>query len=352
MTVALSVACTILVVANDTNPFISRGRHIRHHQYLRMTAMTRSALVTGAAGFIASHLVDHLLHKGYSVMGIDNLRTGKMENLKEATAHSDFRFVEIDVTNRNLVDSIEQRFDVIFHLAAISSVKLSVENPRLVHDNNTTGTLNILELARERDVERVVLSSSAAVYGDPQSMPVDEETPLDPLSPYAASKVGAEMYCRAFEAAYGIGSVILRYFNVYGPRQEDSAYSGVISIFVNRALKDQPMYIEGDGLQTRSFVHVDDVVRATELAGTLESVAGQTINVSALNSVSIGELASRVLELTPDTKSTIVYTDPRVGDVRDSIGSMDRARDFLGFVPEVSLDEGLKQTITWYASRT
>jgi UDP-glucose 4-epimerase len=310
--------------------------------------MVKSALVTGAAGFIASHLVDHLLSRDYEVTGIDNLRSGRMHNLKDAMESPSFEFLEFDICSRDLCKTVDREFDIIYHLAAISSVLFSIKSPQMVNSVNVGGTLNILEFARMNDVRRVVLSSSAAVYGNPETLPVTENTPLDPLSPYAASKVGAEMYSRAYEAAYGIESVIFRYFNVYGPRQAFSEYSGVVSIFANQARKGEPIYIDGDGRQTRSFIHVEDVVRGTELGGRIEAAAGETINLSATDSVSILELASLIIASTKGAKSEIVFREPREGDVRESIGCMDKAEEILSFTPEVPLRTGIEETVAWY----
>jgi UDP-glucose 4-epimerase len=225
---------------------------------------------------------------------------------------------------------------------------MSIEDPLLVNDVNVRGTINMLELARKLNAKRFVFSSSAAVYGDPEEMPVHEHCSFNPLSPYAASKVAAEMYVNAYSASYDIDSCILRYFNVYGPRQTYSEYSGVISIFINQALKDEPITIDGDGEQTRSFVHVSDVVRATILAGEQRTAIGATINVSGTELISINRISQIVKEQAKQSKSPIVHGPPRIGDVKDSIGSIEQAQKILGFTPEVPLDGGLQETIEWY----
>ncbi|MFX0108274.1 MAG: NAD-dependent epimerase/dehydratase family protein, partial [Candidatus Hodarchaeota archaeon] len=256
--------------------------------------MKSAAVVTGCAGFIGSCLVDNLLKDKISVIGIDNLRSGRIENLSSALEHSDFNFYNLDVCNNDLDEVSVHSADTIFHLAAISSVKLSVENPKLVHCANVTGTLNVLELARRIGATRVVFTSSAAVYGKPERMPVTEETSLTPLSPYAASKIAAEEYLRAYGNAFELEPVILRLFNVYGPRQSFSEYSGVISIFINQALRNEEIRIEGDGLQTRSFVHVDDVVKALIQAAKAPDAVMENINISSCDSISILDLARRI----------------------------------------------------------
>ena len=313
--------------------------------------MTDTILVTGASGFIGSHLVDQLLVKGHTVIGIDNMRTGRKENLSEAMRNGRFQLLIADIRDANLDSMIEEDIDTVFHLAAISSVKESVENPIFVNDVNVNGTVNVLEMARKRNAKRIVFSSSAAVYGDPEEMPVREDFLLTPLSPYAASKISGEMYIQSFSKSYDLDATILRYFNVYGPRQAYSEYSGVISIFVNQALAGKPIKIEGDGTQTRSFIHVTDVARATLLAGELKSAIGATINVSGPSLISILQLAQILKETIEGCQSEIVHTEPRIGDVKDSIGNIERAQKLLGFSPEVPLERGLKETAKWYKSR-
>ncbi|MHA3962992.1 MAG: NAD-dependent epimerase/dehydratase family protein [Candidatus Thorarchaeota archaeon SMTZ1-45] len=310
--------------------------------------MTKRAVVTGAAGFIGSHLVDMLLERGYFVIGIDNLRTGSMQNLAHALKHETFQFLERDVCEKKFPAAVKEDVDVIFHLAAISSVKLSVEDPILVNDTNVHGTINALEMARKHNAKRFVYSSSAAVYGNPNTLPVTEEAPLIPLSPYAASKISAEKYSIAYGDLYGIPSTIFRYFNVFGPRQENSEYSGVISIFINRGLRNKDITIDGDGRQTRSFIYVDDVVRATLLGSQLESASNQVLNISGEDATSILDLARMVKERIPESTSSIIHRDAREGDVKDSIGSMRRTSNVLRFSPAVPFTTGLDWTISWY----
>jgi UDP-glucose 4-epimerase len=312
--------------------------------------MTKRVLVTGAAGFIGSHLVDSLLDRNYTVVGLDNLLTGQRENLSSAIEDSNFTLIEADVCDSDLAARIGGSLDLVFHLAAISSVKMSVEDPQSVNRNNVGGTVNALYAVSRLGARRFVLASSAAVYGDPKALPVTEDAVIDPLSPYAASKVAAEMYCRAFAATHGLEFTVTRYFNIYGPKQAFSPYSGVISIFINNALKNRPVCIEGDGEQTRSFVHVEDAVTATILAGEKPEAAGQIINISGTQSISINELARLIRGLTPETASEITHDAARQGDVRESIGSMERAKKILGFAPAIPFSEGIANTIEWYRS--
>ena len=314
--------------------------------------MTKTSIVTGACGFIGSHLVDDLLAHDYTVIGIDNLRTGTKENVRSAMENDRFRLIVADILDENLIDMVDEECNFFFHLAAISSVKKSIEDPIQVNDANVRGTINVLELARKLKVRRFIFSSSAAVYGNPKDMPVSEEFHYHPLSPYAASKIAGEMYIRSYHESFGMDTTILRYFNVYGPRQVYSEYSGVISIFINQALANSPITVEGDGHQTRSFIHVHDVVRATRLAGELKEASGATINISGPDQVSILDLARHIKSNIDDCSSEIIHIDARLGDVQVSIGKMERAHSILGFTPEIPLDEGLRDTARWYRDHT
>lgn len=313
--------------------------------------MKKTAIVSGAAGFIGSHLVDLLLKEGFSVIGIDNLRTGKMENLTTSMTNTKFEFVKSDIRSENLLRVVNRPVDIVYHLAAISSVKFSIENPELVIDVNVKGTSNMLELARKCDAKRFVFTSSAAVYGNPQSLPIHEKTPLNPMSPYAESKMSAEMECQKYQNLHGITPIIFRYFNVYGPRQEHSEYSGVIPIFINQAIQNRDITVEGEGNQTRSFIYVEDVAQATYLGGLVESGSSYIMNLSGSTSISISDLAHLIKEHIPTSTSKIVNIDAREGDVMDSIGSMERTSKILGFSPKVSFIDGLDKTINWYQTR-
>ena len=312
--------------------------------------MDGKVLVTGCAGFIGSHLVERLLEEGHRVIGIDNMRTGIQSNMVSFSSHPKFSFIEADVCDPGLKSKLSSDIDLVFHLAAISSVTASIEDPIQVNRNNVAGIVNVLDIARALDVSRVVFSSSAAVYGNPEKMPIVEETPVNPLSPYAASKIAGEEYMKAFRETYGLETTILRYFNVYGPRQAYSEYSGVISIFVNHAIRSEPITVEGDGEQTRSFVYVTDVSRGTLLAGKTPQANGEVINVSGLDLMRILDVANKVKRAASSEGAKIIHGDPRIGDVRHSIGSMDKARSILGFTPEMPFETGLEHTINWFRS--
>ncbi len=312
--------------------------------------MDGKVLVTGCAGFIGSHLVERLLEEGHHVIGIDNMRTGNQSNMVSFSSSPEFRFIEADVCDPSLKSKLSSDIDLVFHLAAISSVTASIEDPILVNRNNVTGIVNVLNIARTLDVSRVVFSSSAAVYGNPEKMPIAEETPVNPLSPYAASKIAGEEYMKAFRETYGLETTILRYFNVYGPRQAYSEYSGVISIFVNHAIRGESITVEGDGEQTRSFVYVTDVARGTVLAGKTPQANGEIINMSGLDLIRILDVATKINQAASSEGSKVIHVAPRVGDVKHSIGSMDKARSVLGFTPEMPFETGLEHTISWYRS--
>jgi len=307
--------------------------------------MKGTALVTGCAGFIGSHLTDRLLASGYKVIGIDNFRSGTKSNMTTALSNPNFTFIEEDITASSFGESITEKLDYVFHLAAIVSVSFSTKNPIAVDECNVRGTLNILELARKHEVKRFVFSSSCAVYGDPDTLPVQEDFSLNPLSPYAASKIAGEYYIKSYEKSFGLNSVILRLFNVYGPRQDSSDYGGVIAIFLNRATKGDALMIEGDGLQRRSFIHVDDVVHAILRAAEVDGAKGEIINLSSNVTNSVIEVAQQIREM---TGVEIIHVEPRVGDIRDSIGDMTKATEILGAEITVPLKEGLEQTLAWY----
>ena len=318
-----------------------------------MPIVSKRAIVTGAAGFIGSHLVDLLLERDYFVVGIDNLDTGRMENLETALEHKSFRFIKADIRDPDLISKVvheAETIDYVFHLAAISSVTISVEDPAYVNSVNVAGTLNILNLARDLKAQRVVFSSSAAVYGNPEKLPITEEMSVCAISPYGASKIAGEQYMHAFRSTYGLETTVLRYFNVYGPRQAYSAYSGVVSIFVNRAITDEDLVIDGDGLQTRSLIYVGDVVEYTLRAAETPDANGMTFNIAGQESVNVLEIAERILKITGG-KSRVVHGPPRPGDIRESRGAIDRAISVLGHTPSVPFEEGIRRTINWYQSQ-
>ena len=296
-------------------------------------------LVTGGAGFIGSHLVEALVARGARVRVLDDFSTGRWENL--ASVRGRVEVVEGDVRDRTVVMRAVEGADVVAHLAAVASVPASLEDPAMVWAVNVEGTLNTLEAAREQGVRRFVFASSAAVYGDHTDLPLEEDLPPRPLSPYAASKAAGEALCVAYHASYGVPTVALRFFNVYGPRQDPhSPYSGVISIFVDRMRRGLPPVIYGDGHQTRDFVYVADVVEAVLRAAEREEAVGEVFNIAGGRQTSVLELV-KVLNHVLGTHLEPAFAPPRPGEVRHSLADVQRVRETLGWAARVGLEEGL-----------
>jgi len=292
----------------------------------------QTVLITGGAGFIGSHLADVLVEHN-DVIVLDNLSTGKRGNVPDGAT-----FVEGDVRDADVVADVTDGVDLIFHKAAVVSVERSIDEPAFSHEVNFDGTLTLLEAARRVDA-RVVFASSAAIYGDPDTLPITESDPVDPQSPYGIDKCAADQYLRAYHDLYGLETVALRYFNAYGPRQTASDYSGVISIFGEQARAGEPITVDGDGTQTRDFVHVSDVVTANLLAATTEHV-GTAYNIGTGGETSIRSLAETI-QATVGTDSPIVHGDPRPGDIQRSRADITTARERLGYEPSVPLEKGL-----------
>jgi UDP-glucose 4-epimerase len=244
-----------------------------------MNPTGRNVLVTGGAGFIGSHLVPKLIEKGCSVVVFDNLSSGKKENLSGVQNHPNFKFMLGDIRDKAAMHKALEGVDAVVHLAALIDVAASVADPALTHDVNVSGTLNVLQEAVQCTAKRFVFASSTAVYGDVKTLPVKEDTALRPISPYAASKAACEAYCTAFAGCYGIDTVALRFFNVYGPKNENSPYSGVITKFLRKAKNGEPLTVEGDGEQTRDFIHVSDIAAALALALEAKQVHADVFNV-------------------------------------------------------------------------
>lgn len=295
----------------------------------------RTILVTGGAGFIGSHLVEALVAEN-DVRVLDNFETGDPNTVPDEAT-----LLEGDVCDQETVRDACSGVDVVFHQAAIVSVERSVRNPRETDRTNLSGTLEILEAARTERT-RVVLASSAAVYGHPTELPVCEKTRLVPTSPYGVQKLAVDRYARVYAELYDLPIVPLRYFNVYGPRQR-GPYSGVISTFLRQARANEPITIEGDGMQSRDFVHVDDVVRANLLAATTEEY-GMAYNVGTGTRTTVMELAETVRRIV-GSDSTIRHCEPREGDVRHSVADVTRARSNLEFTPSIGLETGLRTLV-------
>jgi nucleoside-diphosphate-sugar epimerase len=306
----------------------------------------QKALITGGAGFIGSHIAEELVHQGCAVTVLDNLSSGHLKNLE--TINSSVDFVRGDIQDEQILGDVIPGCHVVFHQAAVVSVTKTVTDPVQSTSVNDLGTLKVLEAARRNGVRRVVLASSSAVYGDDPQLPKVESMTPRPLSPYAVQKLTNEHYALLYNKLYGLEVVCLRYFNVYGPRQDPSSpYSGVISIFMTRAKSGTAPTIYGDGRQSRDFVFVKDVVQANILAARQAAAPGQVFNVGTGNSIEINTLWDKIAELAQCAASPD-YSDSRPGDIVHSVADIQKAGEKLGFCPAVSLDKGLAQTFAWY----
>jgi len=302
------------------------------------------AVVTGGAGFIGSHLVGSLLLEGFKVIVLDNFFTGSFENIRTYMDNPRLQIIKGDVRRKRVVREILREADYVFHLAAIASIPLSFKKPRAIDEVNVIGTINLLEESLNSHVEKFIFTSSCAVYGRPIYIPIDENHPTNPLSPYGISKLSAEHYCRVFYETYGLKTVILRLFNVYGPGQERSPYRGVISSFIDALRSGRAPVIFGDGEQTRDFVFISDVINALMLALKAKDVGGMTFNIGSGVETSINKVAEYLLKIFRLNVKPI-YAEARAGDIRRSCANINRAREILGFKANISLDEGLKRYV-------
>jgi len=301
-------------------------------------------LVTGGAGFIGSHAVAMLLQKGYSVVVLDNLYSGKLENLDEVRNNHNFRFELVDIRDVKGVENVFRGVDKVIHLAALIDVASSVADPFQTHEVNVTGTLNVLHEAVRHNVKKFVFASSAAVYGDAESLPISESTPLRPISPYGASKASGESYCYAFAAGFGLDAVCLRFFNVYGNRNDNSPYAGVITKFLSQIAKREALTVEGDGKQARDFVNINDVVHGILLALENTHVKGGVFNICTGVPTSIKQLVNTLKKVTGKDLQT-VQKRARTGDIQKSYGDTSKAIKELGFRSEVTLQHGLSMLL-------
>jgi len=307
------------------------------------------ALVTGGAGFIGSHLVDALLSEGCAVTVLDNLSTGRLSNLEHIIDR--ITFYQGDLRNQEILNNAAKDCDIIFHQAAVVSVPSTVDDPVESAMVNEMGTLLVLEAARKNNIKKVVLASSCAVYGDDPDIPKHENMTPKPKSPYAVQKLSGEFYARLYFDLFGLEPVCLRYFNVYGPRQDpSSSYSGVISIFMSKASSNKTPVIYGDGNQYRDFVFVKDVVRFNLLAASEDEAIGKTFNVGTGTVTRINRLWEMIQRL-EGFNIEPEYERARPGDIRESVASIDYAKKTLGFEPEYSFEKGLKETFDWYMNK-
>jgi UDP-glucose 4-epimerase len=303
-----------------------------------------SAVVTGGAGFIGSHLTEELLKRGYQVTVFDNLSTGKRSNIEHLVKGREASFVEGSVTDLGMLRKTLSGADIIFHQAAIASVPGSIRDPGPSHAANATGTLNVLIAAADCGVKKVVCASSSAVYGDSPVLPKVESMAPDPRSPYAVTKLVGEYYARVFREIHGLAIASLRYFNVYGPRQDpNSPYAAVIPLFFRKVLSGEPPVIYGSGEQSRDFVYVTDVVTANILAA--ESGATGVFNIGSGKSVAVNRLAQLIIDLAGNSSIRAAHREARTGDILHSVADISRARGF-GYEPSHSLEDGLRKTLS------
>ena len=303
-------------------------------------------LVTGGAGFIGSGIVEELVRRGEAVRVLDNFSTGRRENI--APFLKDIELIGGDLRHLDTVRQAVDGVDYILHQGAVPSVPKSIDDPLDTDESNVRGTLNLLVAARDAGVKRVVCASSSAVYGDTPTLPKTEEMKPAPLSPYAVSKLAGEHYCRVFYQVYSLETVALRYFNVFGPRQDPtSQYAAVIPKFVTAMLKGEQPVIYGDGQQSRDFSHVTNVVQANLLAATAPDVIGQVFNIACGQGYNLLELVAAINQIL-GTDITPIHTAPRVGDIKHSLADIAKAREMLSYQVEVEFKEGLRRLIAWY----
>ena len=302
-------------------------------------------LVTGGAGFIGSHLVDRLMKEGYEVVVLDDFSGGKVENIQHHLDDQSFHLVKGDVRNLEDVRKAVRDVDAVFHLAAIVNVPLSIEDPLLVNDVNVRGTLNLLEASLKENIERFIYFSSCAVYGEASYLPINEEHPIMPLSPYGISKFTAEYHCRIFHKIHGLEAICLRFFNVYGPRQSEGPYSGVITRFISRLRQGETPIIYGDGEQTRDFIHVKDAVEANMLVLQSPRCSGEVINIGTGKPTTINNLANILIEFSGRASIKPVYKAHRKGDIRNSYADISKAEKMLEYKPRITLREGVRKLL-------
>ncbi|HKP39284.1 MAG TPA: SDR family oxidoreductase [Pyrinomonadaceae bacterium] len=305
------------------------------------------ALVTGGAGFIGSHIAAALIENGAKVRIIDDLSTGYRRNIEQIGSNIDF--VEGSVADEKSLRRALEDVEIVFHEAAIPSVPRSVEKPIETHQASTNATFSLLIAARDRKVRRVVYAASSSAYGDQPELPKQEDMRPAPLSPYAVAKLVGEYYCQVFTHVYGLETVSLRYFNVFGPRQDPgSQYSGVISRFMSALLAGEQPVIYGDGEQSRDFTYVSNVVNANMLAAESSKAVGSVINIANGRSVTLNQLLEIMKETTGKSDVAVQYLPARPGDIRDSLADLTRARTLLGYEPKVGLEDGLRKTLDWW----
>jgi len=306
-------------------------------------------LITGGAGFIGSHLCDKYTKEGHTVLCLDNFMSGNIINVRHLLDYRNFKLIKGDIRDFELLEKVMRDVDAIFHLAAQIHVDRSYIEPRLTYDVNVIGTQNVLEAAKMSDAKKIIHASTSEVYGSAQYAPIDENYPLNAPHPYGASKIAADRLCYAYARTYGMDISILRFFNIFGPRQRDIGYGGVISMFTKRILINVSPIVYGDGRQTRDYTYIDDAVRAYDLALNHSEPLIEPLNFGTGREISIIDLANKLIDLC-GKKGSIkpVHVEPRIGEVEKLVASASKAKELLGWEPKCNLDEGLNEFVQWY----
>jgi len=310
----------------------------------------KRVLITGVAGFIGSNLADRLLELGANVISVDNLFNGRLENLDTALKNKNFEFHKGDIRDLNFLLDLFKDVDIVYHQAAFTSVPQSVKMPDNCNDVNVNGVLNILNAARRMDVEKIIFASSSSVFGDTPTLPKREDMRRLPISPYGVAKLASEAYMQVYHQVYGLKTTSLRYFNVFGPRQRDSPYSGVIAIWLGRIIRDDDLIVFGDGKNSRDFTYIKDVVQANILAAEHDA-SGEILNIGANLPITLTELAKLMLKITNKEHLNIIYTDPRPGDIIHSYADISKAMELIKFKPQYNQEQGLKDYFKWYINK-
>lgn len=306
-------------------------------------------LITGGAGFIGSHLCEKYTEEGHTVLCLDNFMNGNLINIRHLLNYRNFKLLNGDIRDFDLLEKIVRDVDVVFHLAAQIHVDRSIVEPKLTYEVNVLGTQNILEAARVYDIQKVIYTSTSEVYGSAQYIPMDENHPLDAPHPYGASKIAADRMCYAYIKTYGMNISIIRPFNTFGPKQKDSGYGGVISIFVKRVLGGMPPIIYGNGSQTRDYTYIKDVVRAFDSILNYDKPLEEPINFGTGKEIKIVDLANEIIKLCGmDGEIKPVHVEARPGEVQRLVASISKAEELLGWKPEYELKDGLREFIDWY----
>ncbi|MDD5687460.1 MAG: SDR family oxidoreductase [Elusimicrobia bacterium] len=313
-----------------------------------MVSKKSLVLVTGGAGFIGSHIVDELLVRDYKVRIIDNFCTGRLENIKHI--FNKIELIKGDIRDEKIVRKAMKGIDFVFHEAALRSVPRSIDDPVSTNDVNIAGTLNLLVAAKNEKVKRFIYASSSSAYGDTKELPKRETQKPQPVSPYAVSKLTGEYYCQVFSKIFGLETVSLRYFNVFGPRQDpESKYAVVVPLFIYCGLKNKPFEIHSDGKQSRDFTYIDNVVNANILSMTAKNISGSggVFNIACNSKHSILEIANTISKITR-IKPKFIFKPKRVGDVRHTLADISLAKKYLGYKPSVNFEEGMEKTIDYF----